>query len=103
MRVACQVLHIDKVPDGTLIDLIALESSDWHGRSVLAGTPFTLGFSAIQEDAQHDLDAMMRAWEQTCAVLDVVVDEQPEGLRYEFSSGHHQLVVNVDDAPDLGI
>lgn len=103
LRVACQILHIDEVADGTLIDLIALEPSEWDGHRVAAGTPFTLGFAAVKAEAQSELEAMMRVWEDACAVLDVVVDEEPDGLRYEFISGHHQLVVTVDDPPNLGL
>jgi hypothetical protein len=97
LRVACQIVHLQQAEGGTLIDMITLEPSQGNGRRVDAGTPFALGFVGRRSDAQSELEATMRAWEQGCVVLDLTVDEEPQGLRYEFTAGHHQFVVIVHD------
>jgi hypothetical protein len=35
-------------------------------------------------------------------VLDVAVDPCPGGLRYEFATGHNQVVVTVSDGSGIG-
>jgi hypothetical protein len=100
IRVACQIVYLQQVDGGTLIDMVTLEPSRWDGRHVDAGTPFALGFAASHPGAQSELEGTMRTWEQACVVVDLMIDEEPQGLRYEFTTGHHQLVVQVD-RPDL--
>jgi hypothetical protein len=97
LRVVCQIVRVATGPDGTLIDLITLEPLLRDGERLAAGTPFALTFTAAEPAAQVELDATVRVWEQACAVIDVAVDESPAGLRYEFATDHHQLVVTVDD------
>jgi|SRR5919106_5165472 hypothetical protein len=98
LRVVCQIVRIDRDSEGTIVDLITLEPASVHGTPVSAGTPFTLGFTADHPQAQDELDGALRRWEQTCATLDLGVDDMPTGMRYEFSSGHRMLVVTVDDS-----
>jgi hypothetical protein len=43
----------------------------------------------------------MRLGEQACAVRDVAVNEFRAGFATSSTSGHHQLVVIVDDSPEL--
>jgi hypothetical protein len=60
LRVAGQIVHTDRVPDGTLVDLITLEPCQWGGDRVAAGTPLTLGFTATKPEAQAELDGTMQ-------------------------------------------
>jgi hypothetical protein len=99
LRVACQIVHIEHDADTTLVDLVTLEPSVWKGKRVATGTPFTLGFAAAESAARRELDGTMHRWEQACAVLDLGVEGEADGLRYEFATGHHQLVVTVEDPP----
>jgi hypothetical protein len=73
---------------------------DANGEGIAPGTVFTLGFTADEPDAVDELQRTMRRWEQACSVLEVGVDQAPDGCRYEFATGHHLLVVTVDDPPE---
>jgi hypothetical protein len=97
LRVACQIIHLDDADVGLLLDMITLERVRWGGRRIDAGTPFMLGLVAVRPEAESELELTMRAWEQACVVIDLTVDEAPQGLRYEFTAGHHRLVVTVED------
>jgi hypothetical protein len=102
LRVACQIVHLERTSAGTLIDLVTLEPTTLEGQEVASGTPFALGFEGGDAAIVRELDATMRRWEQACAVLDVAVDPCPGGLRYEFATGHNQVVVTVSDGSGIG-
>lgn len=100
LRVACQIARVESVERGTLVDLITLEPAQWHDQTFEAGTPFALGFAAAASEQQDEFVAAMRALETACAVLDLIIDEVPDGLRYQFAGGDHHVEVTVD-ARDL--
>lgn len=97
LHVTCQIVHVDTIENGTLVDLVTLEASDWHGTPLAAGTPFAVGFTTTSSGARDEMDTTMRGWEQACAVLELAINPAPDGLRYEFDSGYHQLIVTVDE------
>jgi hypothetical protein len=102
VRFACQIVHLEHLTGGTLIDLVTLEPSRWAGRHVAAGTPFALGFATTDAVEQDQLDTTMGAWEEGCAVLEVTVEDGKDYQRYQFVSERHQLVVTVEDPGEPG-
>ena len=93
----CQIIHVEHLRRGTVVDLVTLEPCDRGLDRVPAGTPLSLGFgSEPMTDAQMELEAIMSHWEEGGALLDLEVDDVPEGLRYQFSCGDEQLVLLVD-------
>ena len=93
LRGFCQIVHVDLAPDTVVVDLVVLEPSE--GEQVAAGTPLTMAFVATAPEELRDLDATMRGWERACTVLDLAVDEVPDGLRYSFASDVRELILNV--------
>lgn len=100
LRVACQIIRCERNAGGNLIDLITLEPTTFGCETVPAGTPFPLVFAGGAPEALHELDVRMRLWEEACAILDLVVGQDAQGVHYEFATGHDQLVVTVDEPPD---
>jgi hypothetical protein len=97
LRVACQILHVEHLDKGTLVDLVTLEPCTRGFERVPAGTPMALGFGCEpQEDTRLELETIMNHWERANALLDLEVDDVPGGLRYEFSCGDEQLVLLVE-------
>jgi hypothetical protein len=95
LRLTCQIIHIHAMPVGTTVDLILLEEAVWQGVTTVAGTPMTLVFSAEDQTMRRQLQDRLHRWEQTCAVLDIRVTPEADGLRYVFVAGRDQLVVTV--------
>ena len=93
----CQIIHVEHLRRGTVVDLVTLEPCARGLERVPAGTPLSLGFgSEPMTDAQMELEAIMSHWEEGGALLDLEVDDVPEGLRYQFSCGDEQLILLVD-------
>jgi hypothetical protein len=87
LRLTCQIIHIHAMPDGTMVDLVLLEESAWQGATMPAGTPMTLGFSADDLTVRRQLHDRLHGWEQACAVIDVQISPDGDGLRYVFAAG----------------
>lgn len=97
LRVVCQIIHVEHLRKGTVVDLVTLEPCDRGLERVPAGTPLSLGFgSEPMTDAQIELEAIMGHWEAGGSLLDLEVDDMPDGLRYQFSCGDEQLILLVD-------
>lgn len=97
LRVACQIIHVENLPNGTLVDLVTLDPCTRGPESVPAGTPMALAFGIERSaDSRAQLEAIMTHWETGGAVLNVEVEDVPGGLRYEFSCGNEQLILLVD-------
>ncbi|HEY8545547.1 MAG TPA: hypothetical protein VIL36_10885 [Acidimicrobiales bacterium] len=97
LQVVCQIIHVEHVDKGTVVDLVTLEPCDRGLERVPAGTPLSLGFgSEPATEAQLELEAIMTHWEQGGALLDLEVDDVPNGLRYQFRCGDEQLILLVD-------
>lgn len=102
LDVACQIVRVEHLAHGTLVDLVTLEACDRGRERVPAGTPLALGFgSEPSEDTRTSLETVMSDWESSCALLHLRVDDVPLGLRYHFSSGDRFLTLLVQDRPDL--
>lgn len=99
---ACQIVHLEHITGGTLVDLVTLEPSRWAGQRVAAGTPFTLGFATTDAGEQEQLDTTMAAWAEGCSILEVTIEDGKDVQRYQFASERHQLVVTVEDPADPG-
>jgi hypothetical protein len=97
LRVACQIIHVENMHNGTLVDLVTLEACDRGLERIPAGTPLSLAFG-IERSAESrvQLESIMTYWEAGSAVLRVEVEDVPGGLRYEFSCGDEQLILLVD-------
>lgn len=102
VRFACQIVRLEHLTGGTLVDIVTLEPSRWGGQRVAAGTPFALGFATTDPREQEQLDTTMGAWEEGCSVLEVTVEDGRDIQRYQFVSDLHQLVVTVEDPPEPG-
>lgn len=98
VRLACQIVHLDRMTGGTMVDLVAMEPFEWSGGRMESGTPLTLAFATVAPEAQAELDATLRPWERDGDVLHLAIDELPAGLRYSFAAGGRQLVLTVDSS-----
>jgi len=97
LQVVCQIIHVEHLRKGTVVDLVTLEPCDRGLERVPAGTPLSLGFGAEPStDAQLELEAIMSHWEAGGALLDLQVEDADDGLRYQFSCGDEQLILLVD-------
>jgi hypothetical protein len=98
--VACQILHLDRLDHGTLIDLVTIEPCERQGRNIPPGTALALGFDyEPSRVAQQELETLLVKWENEGTVLDVDVHDAATGVCYQFSSGDHQLVLLVEERP----
>lgn len=105
-QTACQIIHVDDSDEGMLVDLVTLEASTRGDRSVPAGTPLVLDFDVQPVSENWGLEALalllLQRWEEDCALVDLVVDDDSAGRRYELTSGDEQIVFIVDDLPGDG-
>lgn len=93
----CQIIHVENLQNGTLVDLVTLEPCDRGLERIPAGTPLALAFGIERAaESRAQLEAIMTHWETGGAVLHVEVEDVPGGLRYEFSCGNEQLILLVD-------
>lgn len=98
LQVACQILHLDKLENGTLIDLVTIEPCSRQGRHLPAGTALSLSFDyQPMRDGQAELEAIVGNWESNGTVLDVGVHDVPTGICYQFRSGENQLILLVEE------
>jgi hypothetical protein len=98
--VACQIVHIEPLARGTVVDLVTLEPCDRGATRVPAGTPLTLAFgSGPAEETRSSLESAMTLWESTCTPLRLHVGDAPEGLRYHSVGGDRFLTLLVADRP----
>jgi hypothetical protein len=98
LQVACQILHLDRLEHGTLIDLVTIEPCERSGEPLPAGTTLSLGFDYEPlRDGQAELEAVVGRWERKGTVLDVEVHDAPTGICYQFSSGDNQLILLVEE------
>lgn len=98
LQVACQILHLDRLDHGTLIDLVTVEPCERSGEHLPAGTTLSLGFDYEPlRDGQAELEAVVGRWERKGTVLDVEVHDAPTGICYQFSSGDNQLILLVEE------
>jgi hypothetical protein len=100
LRVACQILHVDRLDHGTLIDLVTVEPCERGMEHLPAGTALSLGFDYEPlRDGRAELEAVVGKWESQGTVLDVEVRDAPTGICYQFSSGDNQLILLVEERP----
>lgn len=104
LHVVCQILHVEHLDNGTLVDLVTLEPCARGETRVPAGTPLALGFGADPlAESRVELESIMTHWETAGALLDLDVEDVPGGLRYHFTSGDEQLILLVEGRrPELG-
>jgi hypothetical protein len=100
LNVVCQILHVEHLNKGTVVDLVTLEPCDRGEARVPAGFPLALGFgSEPDESTRFELESIMTHWEAGGSVLDLEVADVAGGLRYQFSCGDEQLVLLVETGP----
>jgi hypothetical protein len=88
LHTTCQVVHVERVGAGTVIDLVTLEDCLVGGQDVPAGAAVALGFDAVPLGAAcQDLEAVMGYWEAIGALVDLEVVDVDAGraTRYRFS------------------
>lgn len=93
--VACQIVHMEPLAHGTLVDLVTLEPCDRGRARVPAGTPVTLAFGADPSEARSSVESTMTLWDVACTAVRLHVGNAPEGLRYHFTGGGRSLTVLV--------
>lgn len=95
---ACQILHVDKLDHGTLIDIVTIEPCTRGEQQLPAGTPLSLSFDYEPlRDGQVELETIVGGWESKGTVLQVQVHDAPTGICYQFSSGENQLILLVEE------
>jgi len=98
LKVACQILHLDRLDHGTLIDIVTIEPCERNGEHLPAGTALSLGFDyEPMRDGQAELESIVGNWESRGTVLQVEVHDAPTGICYQFSSGENQLILLVEE------
>lgn len=96
LQAPCQIVRVEQVGPGTMIDLITLGSCDVAGVAVPSGTPLALGFGPVPPGAAcQDLEAVMGYWEAIGAVVDLEVVESPQATRYRFDCREDGLALLV--------
>jgi hypothetical protein len=100
LRVACQIIRMDRHDNSAMIDLVTLEPCSRGGDSLPAGTPLTLGFRAVRVgDEWTDLEEMVEGWENRGDVLSLEVAKVARGIRYQFTDGKEELLLVLDERP----
>jgi hypothetical protein len=96
LQAPCQIVRVEQVGPGTMIDLITLRPCDVAGQAVPSGTPLALGFGPVPPGAAcQDLEAVMGYWEAIGAVVDLEVVESPQATRYRFDCREDGLALLV--------
>jgi hypothetical protein len=96
LRAPCQIVRVEQVGPGTVIDLITLGACDVSGEAVPSGTPLALGFGPVPPGAAcQDLEAVMGYWEAIGAVVDLEVVESAQATRYRFDCRDDGLALLV--------
>jgi hypothetical protein len=97
LRMTCQIVHVERVGPGTMIDLAALGTGRMGAMSVPAGSVLALGFGPEPPGAScQDLQAVMGYWEALGVVVDLEVAETASVTRYRFSCPDDGLAVLVE-------
>jgi hypothetical protein len=96
LQAPCQIVRVEQVGPGTVIDLITLRACDVAGEAVPSGTPLALGFGPVPPGAAcQDLAAVMGYWEAIGAVVDLEVVESALATRYRFDCRDDGLALLV--------
>ena len=96
LRTTCQIVYVDRLDDGTLIDLVTLDGCRLGAQAVPAGTALALGFGPVPVGADcQDLDAVMGYWEAIGAVVELEVVETARVARYRFACPEDGLALVV--------
>jgi hypothetical protein len=97
LRMTCQIVHVERVGPGTMIDLAALGTGRMGAMPVPAGSVLALGFGPEPPGAScQDLQAVMGYWEALGVVVDLEVAETATVTRYRFSCPDDGLAVLVE-------
>ena len=103
IAVTCQLIHVARRGQATVIDLITLEPSDREGEQLPAGTPVTLGFDTDEHDEQRrQLNELLERWQVEDSPLTLEASAATSGIRYRFSDGVELLTLYLDEAPSSG-
>jgi hypothetical protein len=100
LRVACQIIHMDRHDSSAVIDLVTLEPCLRGDDTLPAGTPLTLGFRAVRVGEEWtELGEMVEGWENRGDVLSLEVAKVARGIRYQFTDGKEELLLVLDERP----
>lgn len=95
---ACQLMFLEESPRGVLLDIIPLETLLIDGTVIPPGLPLSVSFLPSEDRRAHgDMVALFDRWltENRVLDLDVGVAAEIGGLRYVFTQGDEQLVLDV--------
>ena len=96
LQAPCQIVRVERVGPGTVIDLVTLGRCTVAGEAVPSGTPLALGFGAAPPGAScQDLDAVMGYWEAIGAVVDLEVVVSVRATHYRFACRDDGLALLV--------
>ncbi len=90
----CQLLHVEVLDDGVLLDLVALDSCPFSGLDVPAGWPFVV---RIIEHDDLDCSELVTAWAADAAVISLRVVWDTRGARWldVGASGDCHLILEI--------
>lgn len=95
----CQIIHVERADQAMVVDLVTLAPAARGAERVPAGTPMALDFGSEPLSVDRMALALLLArWERDSAIIDLTIDEDPDGLRYDLSCGDEQISV-VAGAP----
>lgn len=95
---ACQLMFLEESPRGVLLDIIPLETLAIDGTVVPPGLPLSVSFLPSNDRRAHGtMVALFERWLADNRILDLDVGVAAEvgGLRYVFTLGDEQLVLDV--------
>jgi hypothetical protein len=96
LQAPCQIVRVEQVRAGTVVDLVTLGPCRVDGEVVPAGSPLALGFGLVPRGAAcQELDAVMGYWEAIGAVVDLEVAESDQATRYRFDCRDDGLALLV--------
>lgn len=96
LQAPCQIVRVEQVRAGTVIDLVTFGPCRLGDDIVPAGSPLALGFGPVPPDAAcQELEAVMGYWEAIGAVVDLDVAESDQVTRYRFDCRDDGLALLV--------
>lgn len=96
LQAPCQIVRVEQVRAGTVIDLVTFGPCRLGDDIVPAGSPLALGFGPVPPDAAcQEIEAVMGYWEAIGAVVDLDVAESDQVTRYRFDCRDDGLALLV--------
>jgi hypothetical protein len=89
----CQLLNVDVLHDGVLLDLVAVDGCPFAGLDLPAGWPFVV---RIIEQREPRCDDLVETWAADGAVISLRFVYDASGAKWlDVSAADHHLILEV--------